>query len=145
MQGTALPVAWVVKCSKCGCVINCRAIDPQREHSQPDKREPAPDYAVIVTCSCCWGAFRYAPDAIFYGNPQRNQECVARRDRDTERNKATPQNGDKLAGALLVASSLIAAVRLNKEEIKSTPRVHSRIADSIALARMIMKQLEPKN
>src|SRR5207302_3442430 len=24
-----LPTAWVVKCKKCGCTINCRAIDPQ--------------------------------------------------------------------------------------------------------------------
>jgi hypothetical protein len=142
MQGTALPVAWVVKCTKCGCVVNCRAIDPQREHAEPDKREPAPNYAVIVACSCCWSAFRYAPEAIFYGSPKPNQECSARRAREIEKDKVPSQNGDRLTGALLVASSLIAAVRLSKEEIKSTPRVHSRIADSITLARMILKHLE---
>jgi hypothetical protein len=38
----ALPTAWVVKCKKCGCTINCRAVDPQIEHSEPDKAEPPP-------------------------------------------------------------------------------------------------------
>ena len=35
-----LPTAWVVKCKKCGCTINCRAIDPQVEHSEPTKLSP---------------------------------------------------------------------------------------------------------
>jgi hypothetical protein len=35
-----LPAAWVVKCKKCGCTINCRAIDPQIEHAEPGKAEP---------------------------------------------------------------------------------------------------------
>jgi len=39
--------------------------------------------------------------------------------------------------ALLIAASLIAAVRLNREEIKSSPIVYSKIADSIRLAEMI--------
>jgi|HubBroStandDraft_5_1064220.scaffolds.fasta_scaffold413817_2 hypothetical protein len=37
-----LPVAWVVKCKKRACTINCRAIDPQIEHAQPDEADPRP-------------------------------------------------------------------------------------------------------
>ena len=36
---------------------------------------------------------------------------------------------------------LIAAVRLNREEIKPSPAVHSKIADSIRLAEMIQARL----
>jgi hypothetical protein len=43
--------------------------------------------------------------------------------------------------ALLIAASLIAAVRLNREEIRSSPSVHSKIADSIRLAEMIQSRL----
>jgi hypothetical protein len=64
-----LPVAWVVKCKKCGCTVNCRAIDPQIEHSEPDKAEPSPQDTVIVTCSCCWAAYRYSPAEVFKGPP----------------------------------------------------------------------------
>ena len=42
---------------------------------------------------------------------------------------------------LLIAASLIAAVRLNREEIKSSPIVYSKIADSIRLAEMIQSRL----
>ena len=42
-----LPMAWVVRCKKCGCTINCRAIDPQIEHSQPDKAAPPPQDSVM--------------------------------------------------------------------------------------------------
>jgi hypothetical protein len=41
----------------------------------------------------------------------------------------------------LIAASLIAAVRLNREEIKSSPIVYSKIADSIRLAEMIQARL----
>ena len=42
---------------------------------------------------------------------------------------------------LLIAASLIAAVRLNREEIKSSPIVYSKISDSIRLAEMIQSRL----
>jgi len=51
-------------------------------------------------------------------------------------------NESKQQGALLVAASLIAAVRLNKEEIKNSPAVHAKIADSIRLARMVLERLQ---
>jgi hypothetical protein len=36
---------------------------------------------------------------------------------------------------------LIAAVRLHRQEIKPSPLVHAKIADSIALAEMILAKL----
>jgi amino acid permease len=41
----------------------------------------------------------------------------------------------------LFAASLIAAMRLNREEIKSSPIVYAKIADSIRLAEMIQAVL----
>ena len=46
--------------------------------------------------------------------------------------------------ALLIAASLIAAVRTAREEniVPTMPRLVSKIGDSIRLARMVLKQLE---
>ena len=128
-----LPKAWVVTCKKCGCTINCRAIDPQSEHSQPDKADPPPQDSVIVTCSCCWAAYRYSPAEIFKDSPGPSSNCYDRGKRAKEEQKPN--------AALLIAASLIAAVRLNREEIKPSPVVHSKIADSIRLAEMIHARL----
>ena len=129
-----LPKAWVVKCKKCACTITCRAIDPQGEHSQPDKADPAPQDSVIVTCSCCWAAYRYSPAEIFKDSPGPSSSCY-------DRGKATIKEEKKPNAVLLIAASLIAAVRLNREEIKPSPAVHSKIADSIRLAEMIQARL----
>ena len=129
-----LPTAWVVKCKKCGCTINCRAIDPQIEHSDPNKAEPPPRDSVIVTCSCCWAAYRYGSAEIFKGAPGPSSHCYDRRRPNNKEEK-------KPNAVLLIAESLIAAVRLNREEIKSSPVVHSKIADSIRLAEMIETRL----
>ena len=127
------PVAWVVKCKKCGCTINCRAIDPQGEHSQPGKADPPPQDSVIVTCSCCWAAYRYSPPEVFKGSPGPSSNCY-------DRGKPTKEE-QKPSAVLFIAASLIAAVRLNREEIKPSPVVHAKIADSIRLAEMIQARL----
>jgi hypothetical protein len=129
-----LPAAWVVKCKKCGCTINCRAIDPQIEHSQPDKADPPPHDSVIVTCSCCWAAYRYSPAEVFKGPPGPSSNCY-------DRGKPNNEEEKKPNAVLLIAASLIAAVRLNRDEIRSSPIVHSKIADSIRLAEMIQARL----
>ncbi|MCI0348261.1 MAG: hypothetical protein L0Z53_02450 [Acidobacteriales bacterium] len=49
---------------------------------------------------------------------------------------------EKLKGAVLVAASIIAAVRLAREPIKNTPAVVGAIADSVKLARMILRKIE---
>ena len=43
---------------------------------------------------------------------------------------------------LLIAASLIVGVRLNRDEIKSSPIVYFKIADSIRLAEMIQARLK---
>ena len=131
MEIRGFPRAWVVKCRKCGCIVTCRATDPQADHAEPEKAEPAPQHALIVTCSCCWSAFRYEPDDIFKGSPAPNTPCERYR-------KAEAKNSN----ALFLAASLIAAVRLNREEIKPSPAVYSKIADSVRLAEMIHKHIE---
>ena|SRR6267154_2453081 len=133
-----LPSAWVVKCKKCGCTITCRAIDPQVEHSQPDKAEPPPKETVVVSCSCCWTAFRYSAVEVFKGSPCPSDNCRERKAGSTGSSK---EETKRINNAILIAASLIAAVRLNREEIKPSPAVVSKIADSIRLAEMIEARL----
>ena len=129
---SALPHAGVVKCKKCGGTVACRAVDPPSEHSQPETAKPPPGYPVIVSCSCCGTALRYSPSEIFQGQPLPSATCVE------HQNKEAPGAEEKKPNAaILIAASLIAAVRLNREEIRSLPAVHSKIADSIRLAEMI--------
>jgi malic enzyme len=66
---------------------------------------------------------------------------MTRRAKERDRDQSPHHNSDKSKSALLIAASMIAAVRLHKEEIKSSPKVHAGIADSIALAEMILKRL----
>jgi hypothetical protein len=50
-----------------------------------------------------------------------------------------PQNPDeRMKGALLVAATLVAAIRLRGEPIANTPRVIATIHDSIKLARLVL-------
>lgn len=137
---TALPTAWVVKCKKCGCSVTCRAIDSQLEHAEPEKAEPAPHETVNVTCSCCWTAYRCSPNEIFKASPVPSQICASARSgigRNGNNKEAKNNNS-----ALLIAASLIAAVRMNREGIKSSPAVYAKIADSIRLAEMIQARLK---
>jgi hypothetical protein len=45
-------------------------------------------------------------------------------------------------GALLVAASIVAAIRMRGEEIKSSPKLAATINDSVRLARMVMAAME---
>ena len=86
-----------------------------------------------MTCSCCWAAYRYSPAEIFKGSPGPSSNCYDRGKPAKEQQKSN--------AVLFMAASLIAAVRLNREEIKPSPVVHSKIADSIRLAEMIQARL----
>ena len=44
--------------------------------------------------------------------------------------------------AKLIAAAVIAAIRLNREEIKNSPAVHSKVADSLKLAEMIVAKMK---
>jgi hypothetical protein len=45
-------------------------------------------------------------------------------------------------GAVVVAASIVAAMRLRGEPIKRSPKVVSTIADSIHLARMVVESMK---
>ncbi len=138
---SGLPAAWVVRCKKCSCTINCRAIDPQTQHSEPSKSERPPQEAVIVSCSCCWSAFRYNPAEVFKGQPSPSNTCPERQ--KIENTSNNPNNKEnRQNAAILIAASFIAAVRLNREEIKPSPSVTAKISDSIRLAEMIQARLQ---
>jgi hypothetical protein len=74
---------------------------------------------------------------VFKGPPSPSSACLGKRTGDAARNKRKK----KPNAAILIAASLIAAVRLNREEIKPSPIVYSKIADSIRLAEMIQARL----
>jgi hypothetical protein len=44
--------------------------------------------------------------------------------------------------AKLIAAAVIAAIRLNRDEIKNSPVVHSKFTDSLKLAEMIVAKLK---
>jgi hypothetical protein len=49
------------------------------------------------------------------------------------------QKQDRFASTLVISASIIAAVRLARDDIsRSSPRLTSVVADSVALARMIL-------
>jgi hypothetical protein len=52
------------------------------------------------------------------------------------------RNQDRFASTILIAAEIIAAVRLARKDIGSpSPRVHSTVSDSVALARLILKRV----
>lgn len=72
--------------------------------------EPRPTCRLLVTCSCCWISWLYPPEALFSGSPAPSQECFKR-----ARQSARTEN------AKLIAAAVIAAIRLNRDEIKNSP------------------------
>jgi len=52
-------------------------------------------------------------------------------------------NDDRKTNTLVIAASLIAAVRTAREEkIEYSPKIISKVADSVRLARMVLKRIE---
>ena len=52
------------------------------------------------------------------------------------------QKQDRFASTIVIAASIIAAVRLARDDIsRSSPRLTAAVADSVALARMILSQV----
>jgi hypothetical protein len=119
---------WVITCKGCNCVIICFATDPQVEHMHPEEKPPGE--SAQVTCSCCWKTYRYSGEDIARGTPRQNAACGRLR---------LPAKPD---GALLVAASIVAAIRLRGQEIKPSPKLTIVVNDSVALARMVLAQLD---
>ena len=69
------------------------------------------------------------------------KRAIAREERDRamqEQKRGT----DRFASTLVIAASIIAAVRLAREDIsRPSPRLTSVVADSVGLARMILNQI----
>jgi hypothetical protein len=119
----------VVECPTCHCVIVAFARDPQLEHGKGEAVSP-PQSSCVLECICCGSAYRYSGADFVAGVPKRNPACL----RKTHR--------QQMDGALLVAASIVTAIRLRGEPIKSSPKLTSAVHDSIALARTILAQLE---
>jgi hypothetical protein len=45
-------------------------------------------------------------------------------------------------GALLIAASIIAAIRLRGEPIRPSPKLAATLAESVALAKMVLRELQ---
>jgi hypothetical protein len=67
------------------------------------------------------------------GTPKRNPTCLRKAQRQP------------LDGALLVAATMVAAMRLRGEPVTPSPKVVSVVSDSIALARMVLARMERVN
>jgi len=52
-----------------------------------------------------------------------------------------PPSSDRFTGALVVAASLVAVIRLKGEDLRPSPRVTSVIADSVALAKAVLREV----
>ncbi len=53
-----------------------------------------------------------------------------------------PMDPQKQNGALLIAASIIAVIRLRGEPIKPSPKLSAVVADSVDLARFVLRQIE---
>jgi hypothetical protein len=120
--------AWVVTCTGCKCVITCFAIDPQLEHGRADVGPP--QESAVVICPCCGSAYRYSARGIVRDVPRRNPQCGHK------------VQSSQLNGALLVAASIVAVIRLKGAEITPSPRLKAVVNDSIFLAKTILAHLE---
>jgi hypothetical protein len=45
-------------------------------------------------------------------------------------------------GALLIAASIIAAIRLRGEEVRPSPKLTAVVHDSVSLARLVMAEIQ---
>jgi hypothetical protein len=124
--------AWVVECVGCKCLIVACGIDPQDEHGKQATATP-PLSSAVINCPCCNSDYRYVAGSIFRGQPKRNPACMRRQ---------PTQPNSKMDGAVVVAASIVAAMRLRGEPIKRSPKVVSTIADSIHLARMVVESMK---
>ena len=63
------------------------------------------------------------------------KRAIAREDQER-------RNQDRFASTVVIAAAIIAAVRLARDDISSpSPRIYAAVADSVGLARMILKRV----
>jgi len=120
--------AWVVTCAGCKCIIVCFACDPQSEHGRGAVGPPG--NSAVLQCLCCGSTYRYGAKDIVRSTPRRNPACQRRMQRQP------------MDGALLVAASIVAAIRLRGQEITRSPKLVAVVNDSVLLARTVMAAIE---
>lgn len=54
-------------------------------------------------------------------------------------------DSQKQTGALLIAASIIAVIRLRGEDMRPSPKLNAVVYDSIDLARMILQKIEARS
>jgi hypothetical protein len=121
--------AWVVTCTARKCVIVAFARDPQLEHGKGEVVLP-PQNSCVLECICCGSAYRYSGADFVAGEPKRNPACL----RKTHR--------QQMDGAILVAASIVTAIRLRGEPIKPSPKLTATIADSVSIARLVLAEVD---
>ncbi len=126
-----VPEAWVVRCMRCSCVITCRALDPK------NSSEEAPKSTLPVTCSCCGNTHHYHPGDIYRGKPARGVQCPAWKDATPTSQPRDPRERNTIA----ICASVIAAIRLHKEEIRKSPKVVATVSDSVNLAKIVLEKV----
>jgi len=90
-----------------------------------------PRTSALVTCSCCLQTYRYSGNQIARGTPAPNPQCARRTSKES-----------KTDGAVLVAASVVAAIRLRGAEVKPSPKLTATIKDSVELARLVLAELQ---
>jgi hypothetical protein len=55
---------------------------------------------------------------------------------------AAAMDAQRETGALLIAASIIAAIRLRGEPMKPSPKLTATIAESVQLARLVLRELQ---
>lgn len=75
--------------------------------------------------------------------PRRPPQGVGFSNTDSMLSSAPPaKSTDKFSGALLVASALIAVIRLRGEDIRPSPKVQRIISDSVTLAPEVLREIQ---
>lgn len=133
----------------------CRQNIPAPAHTLPDSW-------IVAECQLCGEKHRYLPADIFQGRlshdllrkPQRISDrrskmggmkrAIAREERERARiMEEQKRMTDRFASTLVIAASIIAVVRLAREQdiSRPSPRLTSVKADSVGLARMILEKV----
>jgi len=114
--------------SECFYVVEFFACDPQSEHGR--RAVGPPGDSAVLQCLCCGSTYRYGAKDIVRDTPRRNPACQRRVQRQP------------MDGALLVAASIVAAIRLRGQEITRSPKLFAVVNDSVLLARTVMAAIE---
>jgi|SRR5579859_1348169 len=130
--GGQVPEAWVVRCIRCSCIITCRAFDAQNEPIE------APKHMLAVTCSCCDTTHRYHPGDVYRGRPAPGAQCPAWKE---AKPTSQPQDGRE-RNTLAICASVIAAIRLHKEQIRKSPKVVFAVSESVELAKLVLQKVK---